>query len=126
MASRTTELANANANAPDHGSDLGSTSSNTLEDVTTSPEIRNVKTKDESPKAEKATKMAKVKALWAKTGLDVPTLKVMAKGALAPTISLAAYVNCPSQPYPQHLIACLDTKRPLLPKYTPLLDTSWP
>lgn len=40
------------------------------------------------------TFMDKIKKIWAKTPLallDIPTMKLMAKGALAPTIALAAY-----------------------------------
>lgn len=49
----------------------------------------NAKVEEETPK--KQSMKEKAKALWAKTQLDVPTMKIMAKGALAPTISLAAY-----------------------------------
>lgn len=52
------------------------------------------KREEESAQEQKrATTMDKLKQLWAKTQLDVPTMKTMAKGALAPTISLAAYVQ---------------------------------
>lgn len=51
--------------------------------------------RDESNVAEATPKKQsmkdKAKSLWAKTQLDVPTMKIMAKGALAPTICLAAY-----------------------------------
>ncbi|GAB7352514.1 hypothetical protein MBLNU459_g2913t1 [Dothideomycetes sp. NU459] len=50
-------------------------------------------TEENAPK--KATIMDKAKVLWAKTQLDVPTMKTMAKGALAPTICLAAYQATP-------------------------------
>ncbi|KAF4553310.1 ER transporter-like protein 1 [Elsinoe fawcettii] len=40
---------------------------------------------------EKKSILTKVKELWAKTGLDPPTMMIMAKGGLAPTIALAAF-----------------------------------
>lgn len=37
------------------------------------------------------TMLAKTKRLWARTGITIPVLKLMIKGALSPTIVLAAY-----------------------------------
>lgn len=51
--------------------------------------------KGAEPEMKKTTFLDKVKRIWAKTPLallDVPTMQLMAKGALAPTIALAAYV----------------------------------
>ncbi|THX66944.1 hypothetical protein D6D05_10045 [Aureobasidium pullulans] len=45
----------------------------------------------EAEKAKKPSLKERAEKLWAKTQLDVTTMKIMAKGALAPTISLAAY-----------------------------------
>lgn len=47
--------------------------------------------KEDETKNVKRDRWALAKRLWAKTNLDPMTMKVMAKGALAPTIALAAY-----------------------------------
>ncbi|KAG8624855.1 hypothetical protein KVT40_007922 [Elsinoe batatas] len=44
-----------------------------------------------SNKEKKMDIRTKMKALWARTGLDPPTMMVMAKGGLAPTTALAAF-----------------------------------
>ncbi|PSK53121.1 hypothetical protein B9Z65_3321 [Elsinoe australis] len=58
-------------------------------------EPERTKTNMSSPQAntkkEKKSISTKLKELWAKTGLDPPTVRTMAKGGLAPTIALAAY-----------------------------------
>ncbi|KAH0262671.1 hypothetical protein KCU91_g13251, partial [Aureobasidium melanogenum] len=46
---------------------------------------------EEPQKAKKPSLKERAAKLWSKTGLDATTMKIMAKGALAPTISLAAY-----------------------------------
>jgi len=50
------------------------------------------KTQEDAPN-KKPSALARLKTLWAKVGLDTATMKVMAKGALAPTIALSAYVK---------------------------------
>lgn len=47
--------------------------------------------KDDRKEDAKKDRFATAKKLWVKTQLDVPTMMIMAKGALAPTIGLAAY-----------------------------------
>lgn len=47
-------------------------------------------TQEQKKKDKKTTITDKMKKLWAKSMLDVPTLKIMAKGGLAPTIAIAA------------------------------------
>lgn len=46
---------------------------------------------DERHNDEKPTMWTRIKMLPTKLGLDAPTLMTMFKGALAPTIALAAY-----------------------------------
>ena len=41
--------------------------------------------------AHSPTIVDRIKQLWAKTGITIPVLKLMVKGALTPTIALAAY-----------------------------------
>lgn len=73
------------ASGPTQGGDVSS-SNDTIQREETKRE------EEEPAKQKKPTAMDKLKKLWAKTQLDVPTMKTMAKGALAPTIALAAYV----------------------------------
>lgn len=56
---------------------------------------RQVERKAEETKDVKKDRWALAKRVWAKTNLDVTTMKIMAKGALAPTIALAAYQSTP-------------------------------
>lgn len=42
-------------------------------------------------------KPSKLKALWAKTGLDLPTVLMMVKGSLPPTIAISMYQSTAMQ-----------------------------
>lgn len=43
------------------------------------------------PTQQEAKKPSKLKALWQKAGLDMPTIMMMFKGSLPPTIGIAIY-----------------------------------